>query len=180
MPTGSTGWLRVCLSVCQCLPQTHLASQCSANSSDQSDAVSQRHWHAYARLPAHTHTHTQSATSFFFSFSWLSKILPSVLWRCWLGDMKGIPPVKTEWWGAGVVICLERGADLHILPSWCHCYSLTVSCLGKIQIGFTFLVPAHPGSPGKRAVKRVCVCVCVCGWARSRNDTLKTAREELK
>jgi len=39
---------------------------------------------------------------------------------------------------------------------------LTVSCYSKIQIGFTFLVPAHPGSPGKRAVKRVCVCVCVC------------------
>jgi len=36
---------------------------------------------------------------------------------------------------------------------------LTVSCSNKIQIGFTFLVPAHPGSPGKRAVKRVCVCV---------------------
>jgi len=34
---------------------------------------------------------------------------------------------------------------------------LTVSCFSKIQIGFTFLVPAHPGSPGKRAVKRVCV-----------------------
>jgi len=32
---------------------------------------------------------------------------------------------------------------------------LTVSCFSKIQIGFTFLVPAHPGSPGKRAVKRV-------------------------
>jgi len=39
---------------------------------------------------------------------------------------------------------------------------LTVSCFSKIQIGFTFLVPAHLGSPGKRAVKRVCVCVCVC------------------
>ena len=39
---------------------------------------------------------------------------------------------------------------------------LTVSCFSKIQIGFTFLVPAHPGIPGKRAVKRVCVCVCVC------------------
>jgi len=39
---------------------------------------------------------------------------------------------------------------------------LTVSCSSKIQIGFTFLVLAHPGSPGKRAVKRVCVCVCVC------------------
>ena len=38
---------------------------------------------------------------------------------------------------------------------------LTVSCFSKIQIGFTFLVLAHPGSPGKRAVKRVCVCVCV-------------------
>jgi len=37
---------------------------------------------------------------------------------------------------------------------------LTVSCFSKIQIGFTFLVPAYPGSPGKRAVKRVCVCVC--------------------
>jgi len=39
---------------------------------------------------------------------------------------------------------------------------LTVSCFSKIQIGFTFLVPAHPGSPGQRAVKQVCVCVCVC------------------
>jgi len=39
--------------------------------------------------------------------------------------------------------------------------SLTVSCFSKIQIGFTFLVPAHLGSPGQRAVKRVCVCVYV-------------------
>jgi len=39
---------------------------------------------------------------------------------------------------------------------------LTVSCFSKIQIGFSFLVPAYPGSPGQRAVKRVCVCVCVC------------------
>ena len=55
-----------------------------------------------------------------------------------------------------MVICLERGADLHmaqlmLLP-------LTVCCFSKIQIGFTFLVLAHPGSPGKRAIKRVCVC----------------------
>jgi len=34
---------------------------------------------------------------------------------------------------------------------------LTVSCFSKIQIGFTFLIPAHPGSPGKGTVKRVCV-----------------------
>jgi len=38
---------------------------------------------------------------------------------------------------------------------------LTVSCFSKIQIGFTFLVPAHPGSPGKRAVKRVYMYVVV-------------------
>ena len=58
-----------------------------------------------------------------------------------------------------MVICLERGADLHmfqLMP-----LPLTVSCFSKIQIGFSFLVPAHLGSPGERAVKRVCVCVCV-------------------
>ena len=55
-----------------------------------------------------------------------------------------------------MVICLERGADLH-MAQWIS-LPLTVSCFSKIQIGFTFLVPAHPGSPGQRAVKRVCVC----------------------
>jgi len=39
-----------------------------------------------------------------------------------------------------------------IWPSWFHCHSLSL-CFSKIQIGFTFLVPAHPGSPGKRAIK---------------------------
>ena len=53
--------------------------------------------------------------------------LHSVLWRCWLGGRKGIRPVKTEWWGAGVVICLEQGADLHMCPSWCHCHSLSLA-----------------------------------------------------
>jgi len=67
---------------------------------------------------------------------------------------------KTEWWGAGIVVCLEQGADLHIaqlmpLP-------LTVSCFTKIHIGFTFLVPTQLGSPGKMAIKRVCV-FCIFG-----------------
>ena len=56
-----------------------------------------------------------------------------------------------------MVICLELGADLHMAPLMP--LPLTVSCTSKIQIGFTFLVPAHPGSSGQRAVKRVCVCV---------------------
>jgi len=51
----------------------------------------------------------------------------------------------------------NQGADLHmaqlmLLP-------LTVSCFSKIHIGFSFLVPAHPGSPGQRAVKWVYVCM---------------------
>ena len=54
-------------------------------------------------------------------------VWPSVLWRCWLGDRKGIRPVKTEWWGAGVVICLERGVQTCIWPSWCHCHSLPLA-----------------------------------------------------
>jgi len=54
-----------------------------------------------------------------------------------VGRQEGHPACKkTEWWGAGVVICLERGADLHmaqLLPM-----PPTISCLSKIQIGFTF------------------------------------------
>ena len=55
-----------------------------------------------------------------------------------------------------MVICLERGADLHsaqLMP-----LPLTVSCFSKIQIGFTFLVLAHPGSPGKGPLN-ACLCV---------------------
>ena len=67
---------------------------------------------------------------------------------------------KPEWWGAGMVICLEQGADLHmaqLMP-----LPLTVFCFSKIQMGFTFLVLACPGSHRQRAVKRVCVS-CVAG-----------------
>ena len=56
-----------------------------------------------------------------------------------------------------MVICLERGADLHMVQLMP--LPLTVSCFSKIQTGFTFLVPAYLGSFGQRAVKRVCVCV---------------------
>ena len=62
-----------------------------------------------------------------------------------VGRQEGHPACKKDSWGASVVICLKRGADLP-LP-------LTVSCFSKIQIGFTFMVPAHPGSPAQRAVK---------------------------
>jgi len=50
---------------------------------------------------------------------------------------------KLEWWGTGMVICLERDADLHMAQLMS--LPLTVSCFNKIQIGFTFLVLAHLG-----------------------------------
>jgi len=87
---------------------------------------------------------------FVFAFSALTLLV---------GRQEGHPAcIKLEWWGAGMVICLERDADLHMaqlmpLPR-------TASCFSKIQIGFTFLVSARLGSPRKRAVKRVCVCMC--------------------
>ena len=83
-----------------------------------------------------------------------------MLWHCWLSGRKGIRPVKN--WvvhGAGMVISLERVADLHmaqLMP-----LPLTVFCFSKIQIGFAYLVLANPGSPGKRPLNG-CVCVCVC------------------
>jgi len=68
-----------------------------------------------------------------------------------VGRQEGHPACKkTEQWGAGMVICLKQGAGLH-MAHWIP-LPLTVSCFSKIQIDFTFLVPAHPGSPGQRAL----------------------------
>ena len=60
-----------------------------------------------------------------------------------------------------MVICLERGTDLYVaqlmpLP-------LTVSCFSNIQVGFTFLVPAHLGSPvPEKGPLNGFVCVLLC------------------
>jgi len=64
---------------------------------------------------------------------------------------------KTEWWGAGMVICLEQGADLHmaqLMP-----LPLTVSCFSKIQIGLPFWYRLTRVVPDKGPLN-VCVCVC--------------------
>ena len=62
-----------------------------------------------------------------------------MLWHCWLGVRKSIRHIKSEWWGVGMVICLERGANslhkvqLMLLPS----QNPIIPCLIKIQTGFT-------------------------------------------
>jgi len=77
---------------------------------------------------------------------------PSVLWRCWLGGRKGIWPVKTMSSGVLSWLSVWSMVQAQLIP-----LPLTISCFSKIQIVFTFLVPAHPGSPGQKAVKWVCV-----------------------
>jgi len=74
-----------------------------------------------------------------------------------VGRQEGHPACKNWVVGCWHGYLSGSSADLHMarrMP-----LLLTISCFSKIQIGFFFLVLAHPGSPGKRAVKRVCVCV---------------------
>jgi len=95
-------------------------------------------------------------TSIINFISFMASCLPSVLWRCWLGGRKGIRPVKTEWWDAGMVICPRRGADLHtaqLMP-----LPLTVSCFSKIQIGSGTSSPKYPGKSPEVHKTDVCGC----------------------
>jgi len=82
--------------------------------------------------------------------------LPSVLWHCWLGSRKGIRPVKTAWWDAGVVICLGRGADLHIaqlMP-----LSLTVSCSSNSRLILPFWYRLTHVVSNKGPLNGCCCC----------------------
>jgi len=88
----------------------------------------------------------------FYAFSALTLLV---------GRQEGHPACKKL--GGGLLLWLSvcsEGADLHmaqLMP-----LPLTVSCYSKIQIGFTFLVLAYPGGPGKRAFKQVCMSVIGC------------------
>ena len=57
---------------------------------------------------------------------------------------------------------------------------LTVSCFSKIQIGFTFLVPAHPGSPGQRTVKRVYIGFKVLQWPSGYRARLPCEKTQVR
>ena len=108
-------------------------------------------------------------------------LVPSVLWRCWLGGRKGIRPVKTEWWGVGVAIYLS-GARCRLAhgkvqtctwPSWCHCHSLFLALI-KSRLVLPFWYWLTRVVLDKGPWKCVCVCVCVracvraCACARAR------------
>ena len=93
------------------------------------------------------------------STSWFFHAMPSVLWRCWLGGRKGVRPVKNLCGGVLAWLSVWSEMQTCIWPSWCHCHSLSLASV-KSRLVFTFLVPAHPGSPGKRPLNG-CMCVYV-------------------
>ena len=81
-----------------------------------------------------------------------------MLWWYWLGDRKGIRPVKNS---GGVVAWLSVWSEMQtcIWPSWCHCHSLSLASVkSRLVLPFWY---GLPGSPGQRAIKRMCVRVCV-------------------
>jgi len=80
---------------------------------------------------------------------------PSVPWHCWLGSRKGIQPVKKQWWGAGVVICLERDADLHMAqPMPLSLASVKSRLVLPFWYRLTWVVADKNGGVGMNA----CIC----------------------
>ena len=73
-----------------------------------------------------------------------------------VGRQEVHPACKKMSRGVLAWLSVWREVNTCIWPSWCHCHSLSLASV-KSRLVFTFLVPAHPGSPG-----RVSVCVCVC------------------
>ena len=82
-----------------------------------------------------------SALMLLFAFSALTLLVE---------QQEGHPACKKLSGGVLAWLSVWSEVQICIWPSGCHCHSLSL-------IGFSFLVPAHPGSPGQRAVKRVCV-----------------------
>ena len=96
----------------------------------------------------------------------------SVLWRCWLGGRKGIWNVKN--WVVGCWRGYLSGARCRLAYGPADATATHCLCFSKVQIGSTFLVLAHPGSPGQRAVKRVCVCVLHSGVSHNQFPSTST------
>jgi len=86
-----------------------------------------------------------------------------------VGRQEGHPACKkTEWWGAGMVICLELGADLHMA----QLMPLTLASVkSRLVLPFwyriTWVVP-------EKGPLNVCVCVCVCVYTVA--DTSKPTK----
>jgi len=87
----------------------------------------------------------------------ISFILPSVLWRCWLGGRKGIRHIKN--WAVGCWHGYLPGARCRLAcPSWCHCHSLSLASV-KSKLVLPFWYRLTRVVPDKGPLNG-CVCVC--------------------
>ena len=86
-------------------------------------------------------------------------ILPSVLWRCWLGGRKGHPACKRL--SGGVLAWLSAWSEVQtcIWSNWCHCHSLSIASV-KSRLVLPFWYQLTRVVPEKGPLNG-CVCVCV-------------------
>jgi len=90
-------------------------------------------------------------------------LVPSVLWRCWLGDRKGIQPVKNLSGGVLAWLSVWNEMQTCIWPSWCHCYSLSLASVkSRLVLPFWYWLTQVVTEKGPL---NVCVCVCACACA---------------
>jgi len=102
------------------------------------------------------------------------EFLPSVLWQCWLGVRKSIRPVKIEWWGVDVVICLVWGADCLHMVQLMPLLPKTPSYLASFKSRLVFTARCYAS-----AVLAMALCLSVCLSVTSRSST-KTAKHRIK
>ena len=76
-----------------------------------------------------------------------------------VGRQEGHPACKKL--SGGVLVWLSVWSEVQTCGF--HCHSLSLASV-KSRLVFTFLVPAHPGSPGQRAVERVCELMAAFSW----------------
>jgi len=82
--------------------------------------------------------------------------LPSVLWLCWLGSRKGIQPIKTQWWGAGMVISLRQGADMHMAQLTPLPLTISCSCKSWLVLPFWYRLTQIVSDEG--LLNKCCCC----------------------
>jgi len=90
----------------------------------------------------------------FFLVPWGTSICRQCFDAVWWALKRASGLQRTEQWGAGVVICLKRGAN------YADAADATATCFSKVQLGFIFVVPGNWDSSGHRAVKWVLLLLC--------------------
>ena len=99
-----------------------------------------------------------SLTSQQLFVAYVVEILPSVLWRCWLGGRKGIRPVKKLSGGVLAWLSVWSKVQTCIWPSWCHRHSLSLASV-KSRLVLPFWYRPTQVVPDKGPLNG-CVCVC--------------------